>query len=123
MQILAISRHAFERVRERMAEIQDFTQAGFTLIERNDSRLLSDRPLNDEVERGRIAAKELIHLLLQKLEQLCVANDAVFNDFINARAKFARRKGPQQFWIRDHEFRRVERTDEILPFRKIYSGL
>jgi len=40
VKVLLISRHAFERVRESVPEVQDFTQAGFALIQRNDSRLL-----------------------------------------------------------------------------------
>ena len=43
VEVLTVARHAFERVRERMAEVQDFTQSGFALIAGNHPRLLRSR--------------------------------------------------------------------------------
>ena len=123
VQEAAVAGGGFERVAERVAEIQYLAQAAFAFVGADDPRLDGGRARNDVGERGGIAAEHGVHAALQEFEELCISDDAVLDDFIEARAVFAVRKSTQRFGIGDDEFWRIERADEVLSFRKVDTRL
>ena len=123
MEIGPIPRDAFEGVRERVPEIQNFSQARFMLIFGHDARFLGDGTLDDIRERGTFPAQYLLQFLFEKLGQPGVANHSVLDDFVDSRSKFARRQAAEENRIAHHTHWRVKRAHQILTFRKIYSCL
>ena len=55
MAILAIARHALERVSKRMPEVEDFAQAGLMLVLGDHARFLRDGTPDDKIENAGIA--------------------------------------------------------------------
>ena len=60
---------------------------------------------------------------LQPFEKAHVADEAVFDDFGIAGAKFARRQRLQDVDVGEHQRRLMEGADQILAMRRIDSGL
>src|SRR5580700_12140326 len=123
MEVHLIARDAFEGVRERMPEIQNFAQARFMLILGNDARFLRDRALDHKSESGALTAQNFFQSLFEKSEKLGVSDHSVLDDFVDSRAKFAGRQTAEECGIGHHSFRRVKRAHKVLPFRKIDASL
>src|SRR6267378_8568644 len=111
--VAAVARDAFESVREGMAEIQDFAEAGFVFIAADDPRFDLDVARDELVERRAIATQDIFQVFLKHREHRGIGNDGVLDDFGEAAAKFAVREGTQQFWIGQYEARRIECAEEI----------
>ena len=117
MQETAVIRRGLEGVAKRMSEVQDLPQPGLFLIARNHDSFRSDTPADDPVQRLCTAAQNDGHTALEVFEQIDVADDAIFDDFIKRRTILASRERSQQLRIGDHKLRRIERADQVLPLR------
>src|SRR6185437_15404823 len=122
-QRVAEPRLGFERVAERMAEIQELALAGLALIDRDDGRLGGAAFEHRIVPQIGIALDELRHSGLQPIEESAVADEAVFHHLGIAGEKLAPRQGCQRVDIGDDAHRLVEGADEILPMRAVDRGL
>src|SRR6267142_2887793 len=81
MPVAAVVRDAFKSVREGMAEIQNFAEAGFAFVAADDTRFDLD-VLRDEPAEGRaITPQDIFQVLLKHREHGCVCNDRVLDDF------------------------------------------
>src|SRR5882762_2071327 len=113
MRVVAVVRDAFKGVGEGMAEIQNFAEAGFAFIAADDTRLDLDVLRDEPAECCAITTQDTFQVLLKHREHGCVRNNGVLDDFGEAAAEFAVWEGAQQFWVGEHQARRVECTDEI----------
>src|SRR5882762_9775128 len=120
--IAAVLRDAFESVGEGMAEIQNFAEAGFAFIAADDTRFDLDVLRDEPAECRAITTQDTFQVLLKHREHGCVRNNGVLDDFGEAAAEFAVWEGAQQFWVGEHQARRVECTDEIFPFGEIHPS-
>jgi len=111
-----------EGVANGMAEIQDLTRAAFALVSADDASFLARAALDEEFERAHVEAQNGGEFAFEEIEEQRVANDAIFDDFINAGAKLAQRKRAQNGGIDDHHLWRMEGADEILAFGKVDAG-
>ncbi len=120
--VAAIGGDALESVSEGVAEIQDFAQAGFAFIAADDAGLDGDIARDKSRERLRIALENFGEIAFEEFEHAGVGDDGVLDDFGEAATEFAVGKSAQEIGIGEDEFRRVEGTNEVLPFREIYAG-
>src|SRR5580700_2567267 len=103
MQIFAISRGGFEGVGEGMTEIKDFAEPGFTFIAAHDFSLGLDASRDHEIERLGVAPGERRDRVFEKRKQALVADDAVFDYFVQSRTKLAIGQRRERRWVSQHE--------------------
>ena len=105
-----------------MSEIEQGTVAGFALVARHDLRLGAATG-GDRLFTRDSAREYLAMMSLQPVEQLCIAQHAVFGDFGVARAELPWRQRIEHRRIGDHQHRLMKRADKILAVRRIDTGL
>src|SRR6266850_521253 len=81
MLVAAVARDAFESVREGMAEIQDFAEAGLAFIAADDTRFDLDIARDELAERRAIATQDTFQVFLERREHRGIGNDGVLDDF------------------------------------------
>src|SRR6267143_5515815 len=80
MLVAAIMRDAFQSVRKRMAEIQDFAQAGLAFIAADDTRFYLDVLRDEPAECRAIATQDIFQVFLKHDKHRCVRNDGVLDN-------------------------------------------
>ena len=60
-------------------------------------------------------------LFLHKIQQGCIANRGMLNDFGEALVKFSLSQSIERLHIGENESRLVERTDQVFAFRRVDS--
>jgi len=123
MEKAAVAGERFEGVSEGMAEVEDFAEAGFAFVAADDGGFGGDAARDDEVERGRVAAKESVEAILEIAVEGRVADDGVFDDFIKPGAVLARGKSAERVRINGDEAGLIEGADEVLAFGEVDAGL
>src|SRR3546814_3601360 len=73
--------------------------------------------------RGFIAREERGAVPLAPFKEMCVVDEAVFDDLGIARPQFARRQGSKRARIDEHQGRLMEGADQILSRRRVDGGL
>src|SRR5215471_7014523 len=107
---------------ESMPEVQNLSETRFPLILAHDVRLNFRRSRNQILERARVARQYPLEISFQEPEQLCVGDCPVLDDFCQSPAEFPVWEGFQYMRIHDHQLWRIERSDQVLPFRQIHPG-
>src|SRR6266446_4889440 len=106
-----------------MAEIQDFAEAGLAFIAADNPRFDLYVARDELAERRAITTQDTFQVFFEHCKHRGIGNDGVLDDFGEAAAEFAVREGAQQFWIGQHEARRIERAEEIFSLGEIHAGL
>jgi len=119
----AIARDGFESVRESVAEVEDFAEAGFALVFGDDCSFDFEAARNDVGEGIGVAAQDGEQIFFEVGEERGVGDDAVLDNFREAAAKLAFGEGFESGGIDENEARGIKRTDEIFAFGKIDAGL
>ena len=119
-QAVGISGLRFERVAERVAEVEQSPSAArLALVLFDDARLSRDGGGDRLRARGGIAGEHLRAIVLEPGEQLGVFDQRIFDDLGIAGADLPRIERVEQRRIDQHERRLVERADQILARRDI----
>ena len=111
-----VMRQALERVAEGVAEIEQRALALFGFVGDDDAGL-GGAAGRDRLGAGRTAGENLPPTGLEKLEEIAVADQAVFDDFGIAGAKLAPAQRIEAAGIGENERGLVERADQILAVR------
>ena len=117
----------FQRVAERVAEIEQLAVAGLALVARDDRGLGAAAHRDGVFARGTsggIAAGEYVFPIgFEPGEEGGVAEQAVFGDFGVAGAEFALRQHVKQSRVGDNQDRLMESADEVLAVAGVDGGL
>ena len=92
-----VTRGRFQRMAQRVAEIQDLAQAAFALVFAHHMRFDANAARDHPGERGGIAAQQRKHVRFEKREKFGVGDDAVLHHFVEAGAVFPVRQRQQNF--------------------------
>ena len=123
VKILAIPGDRFQRVPQRMAEVENRTWTLLGFIFRDDVRLNLAAPSDDLGQKGRGKFQEFCDVLFQSPKQFRVANDAIFYHLRHSSPQFADRQGSQCRQIAEDKLGLMKRADEILASCQIYPDL
>src|SRR5712671_6765903 len=115
--------NAFEGMGKGMAVIEDFAQAGLALVAADDASLDLHVARNQKTERLAVSPQNFVQVLFEHRKHLRVRDDGMLDDFSQAAAKLAAGERAQKLGIGEYQLGRVKRSDQVLPFRKIYAGL
>ena len=110
----------FERVAERMAEIQDHAFAGVVLVVLDDDPLDVHTFIEHPLEIGVIGRETALR---ERIEQAPAADAAVFDDLAHAVGKIARRQRPERVGVDKHQPRLMERPHQIFALRQVDARL
>ena len=107
----------FDRVAERVAEVQQLAAAAVELIGRDEVALHADTRRDDvlhlRADRGRT----------QLGKERFAAQHGVFDDLGTAVAVFLRREGVQRVRVAEHKARLIEAADLIFAAREVHGRL
>ena len=123
VQETGVAGFGFESVAEGVAEIEDAAEVAFALVGGDHFALHADGIGDDAVDGLRLASQHLAAAIGEKAEQIRFANDAGFDDFVEAGAVFAFGKRVQKRGIDQHRERLVETADEVLAGDEVDAGL
>ncbi len=122
-QRVAVARERFQRVAERVAEIEQRAGAGLALIGR-DQGSLGAAARHDRVLPGRVVARQQGRAVrLEPGEQRRLVDQPVFDHLGIARAQLPRRQALQDVGVRQHEPRLMEAADQVLALARVDPGL
>ena len=111
----------FQRVTERMAEIEQRAFAGLALVTRHDG-CLGTAGRRDGVLAGAAAAGDAGVIGFAPCEESGVAEQPVFGDLCIAGAELPRRQCVEHRGVCDNQNGLVKRTDQVLALRRIDPG-
>jgi len=123
MQVGAVVGGRFKCVGKRVTEIQTLAQAGFAFVASHDTGLGADAAHNRKIERCRFSRRQTLDIFLEERKKPRITDDPVFDYFIEPGREFPLRQRSQRLGIGQHKSCRVERSDQVLPFRQIHTGL
>ncbi len=112
----------FQRMAERVAEIEQRALAALALVARHRAGL-GPAAHRDGMLPRRAACEDIPPVGFQPGEEGLVADQSVFDDLGIAGAEFTRGQGVEQRRIRDNENWLLESADQILAVLRIDSGL
>ena len=123
MPIARIARFLFDRVRNRMAEVQDAPKAALSLVLAYDIRL--DRTgARDHMHRHcGFECEHVCAVLLEPHKEVYIIDDAVLDDLTEPRPNLAAGQRPQKIQIHKDGIGLIECADEILAERVVDSHL
>src|ERR1700736_5073318 len=117
-----IQGEALERMAKGMAEIEQRPFALLMLVARDNRRLGLAARRNRMHARGS-PREDRAPIGFQPGEESRVANEAIFDNFGIASAKFARRQCFKRICVRDNKRRLMEGADQILAMTGVDPGL
>ena len=126
VQPFAVTGDRFDRVRESVAEIQKRASVRlfFARIGGDDCQFVGDRAGDGEAQKRRRRGRrfDFVGALLDAREKIGVAEQAVFDDFGQARSIFPRGQSRQRRQIAHDRARRMKRADQVFAARMIDAG-
>ena len=113
----------FDRVTERVAEIQQRALALLALVAPDDLRLDLAGTKDRVRQRSGLLALQGIDVLLEPFEERAIADQAVLDDLGQPGVQFARGQRLEHIGVGQHLTRLMKRTDHVLAARMIDGGL
>src|SRR5579872_3311492 len=104
----------FERVAQRVPEVEQRTRTGLALIVAHDSDLRLDGRAHHGKQRAVIPPRELPRCGLDAVEQRRVGRERDLRDLRESGLELARRQSRQVMQVGDDRARLVERADQVL---------
>ena len=123
MQPGSVPKPGFDRVAERVAQIEQHAVALLGLVARDDLGLHLDAA-SDRVDQGiGIAREDGGAVLLEPGEIVRIAQQRMFHDLAVARAHLPVGQRRQRIGVGQHQARLVKRADQVLAERRVDAGL
>jgi hypothetical protein len=123
MQETCVLRLGFERMPERMPEVQDPAQSRFPLVGAHHLRLDSYRFSHNMFQRLRVLTKNLLMPRFHQPEKWFRRDNPVLNDLVKPGAILAHRKRGKNLGINEHGERLMKRSDQVFSRDQIAAGL
>ncbi len=111
----AVFRHRLEGVADRVAEVQYSAQPRLPLVLFDDIAFDAAAIRDHGRQDARLTRKQPRHLRTHLIEERPVGDDAVLDDFVQARPELATRQRRQESRIDDHRGGLVVGADQVLP--------
>ena len=119
----AIFGDSFDGVSRRVAEVQNASQAGFSLVSRHDLGLDAARLGDDCGQRGRLVREDRRVILSDLVEEARARCHTVLDDLVKASAELPPGERCQHRRVDDDGVRLIERADQVLAERVIDPDL
>ncbi len=119
MQPGSIAQARFDRMAERVPEVEHSAKAAFTLVQRDDFGLDRDRAKHGMLQCCRIARKESPDIFLEPRKEFRVADQAMLDDFGKTRAQLPLRQRLERIGVGEDEPRLMKSADHVLPERVV----
>src|SRR5580692_6164600 len=120
---LCITCLGFQRVSDRVAEIEHLPQPTLTFVGTNHRRLQAHGIGNYFFHHNRVAIQNRAAPVFEKLEQSWISNDAALQRLVKSGTILARRQRLQNVGINQHRARLMKSSEKILSRRKVDAGL
>ena len=118
-----IFRRLFQRVRHRVARVEDRPPPSLALVLAHHRRLDLDAPPDQLLEGSGIPGDQRVRLPLQPLEVRPVGDQAVLHRLRQSGAELPIGQRRERERIGHHRDRRVEGADQVLPLGRVHAGL
>ena len=112
----------FEGVAEGVAVVEDAAKAAFLFISGNDGGFDADAFVDDLFENLRVLGEDVGGAVGEDGEEFRAGDDAVFDDFEEASAIFARGEGAKNGGVNENGVRLVEGTEEVFAALEVDAG-
>ena len=122
MQPLAKTQTGFDGMAKGMSKVEDGAQAPFTLVLAHHLGLDLATALNRPGQSGWVAGQQSVQVGFDPIEESHVRNRAVFDDFGQTRAEFARRQALQGIQVAHHPHGLVESANHVLAQGVVDGG-
>ena len=120
----SIASHRLERMTDRVAEVQRAPRPGFALVRGRRLCLDAAAVRDDGASSGQPCVLSIDPSSDQRpVEQRPRRDDAVFDDFVQAGAEFARRQRPQHSAGSHTPATAVKRADQVLAGAQVHADL
>ena len=122
MQETRVAGLGFDRVSDRVAEIQDTAQIAFFLIRRDHFGFDAYGRCNQSIQGPRFLRQYLIRTQFEHAKQFGIADDRALDHLIKSGPILAHGEARKCFGINQHGHRLMKTADQIFSAREIHAG-